>query len=143
MQQQMQFNRAGNGGGTSTNVEDINYQLNDLPMLLLLEDAEPPISLEEALFLVSGSPDKYTIFVFFVLANVLSMLGYLLFVVAIFLFQTPNVECYNSDLARYFRCSLATACSRDYIASYKLDTSHTITNFISQYELLCELQFLN
>jgi hypothetical protein len=52
---------------------------------------DPPITLEEAMFLVSGEPDKYAIYNVFIVNNILSMLGFMFFLSSVFLFQEPKV----------------------------------------------------
>ena len=35
-----------------------------------------------------------------------------MFIAAIFLFEPPKIECYNTELDVYFRCSITQACSQ-------------------------------
>lgn len=51
---------------------------------------DPPITMEEALLLVQGDPDKYSIRSLYVIANLLSMTGFMVYLSAIFLFQEPK-----------------------------------------------------
>ena len=71
---------ARNNGGYSEN-NDISQE-TIIPSL----NKDPPITLEEAMFLVSGEPDKYAIYNIFIVNNMLSMLGFMFFLSAIFLF---------------------------------------------------------
>ena len=50
---------------------------------------DPPIAMEEALFLVSGDPDKYTVRGLYIVVNLLSMMGFMFILSAVFLFQDP------------------------------------------------------
>jgi hypothetical protein len=81
---------------------------------------DPPITMEEALELVQGDPDKYSIRSLYFIANLLSMTGFMLFLSTIFLFQEPKVDCYNEELKLYFRCSVTQACSNNYIDKHRL-----------------------
>lgn len=72
---------------------------------------DPPITLEEALTLVQGDPDKYTNRVLYVIANLLSMSGFMVFLSLPFIFEEPKISCYNSLVDKSFRCSAEQACS--------------------------------
>jgi hypothetical protein len=54
-------------------------------------NTDPPITIEEALTLVKGDPDKYAIRALYLIANLLSMVGFMLFLSIVFLFQQPKV----------------------------------------------------
>jgi hypothetical protein len=89
---------------------------------------------------VTSPPDVYSIKYIYVVSNLLSMFAYMLFVSSVFLFEEPIINCYNSDLEIYFRCSQTEACTK--YNNYTIDISKSINNFISSYELLCEKENL-
>ena len=86
-------------GGLSDN-NDISQE-TVIPSL----NQDPPITLEEALFLVSGQPDKYVIKNMYLILNLLSMVGFMIPLSMVFLFAQPKLECYNEEFRLYFRCS--------------------------------------
>lgn len=49
-------------------------------------NSDPPITIEEALFLVQGDPDKYANRGLFIVANLLSLVGFMTFLTLPFLF---------------------------------------------------------
>jgi hypothetical protein len=67
---------------------------------------DPPITIEEALFLVSGDPDKYVIRSLYIIVNLLSTVGFMFILSTIFFFEDPKVECRLDDFEVYFRCSI-------------------------------------
>jgi len=50
---------------------------------------DPPITMEEALFLVEGNPDTYNIRGVYIVVNILSMIGFMLLLSTMFFFQDP------------------------------------------------------
>lgn len=90
-------------------------------------NVDPPITLEEALNLIQGDPDTYNNKVLYLTSNLLSMVGFMLYMSIPFMFQEPTIECFNSDLNKYFRCTTAQACGID---SYVIE-GNTRSSFIS------------
>jgi hypothetical protein len=63
------------------------------------------ISMEDALLLVQGAPDRYCFRALYVVSNLLSMTGFMLYLSVPFLFQEPKVQCFNEEINMNFRCS--------------------------------------
>ena len=72
---------------------DLSIQETVIPSL----NQDPPITLEEALFLVSGQPDKYAIKNMYIIINLLSMLGFIVPLSMMFMFAEPKLECFNEE----------------------------------------------
>jgi hypothetical protein len=96
--------------------------------------------LEEALTLVQGDPDKYTNRILYLVSNLLSVTGFMIFLSIPFVFAEPKIECHKSDVNITFRCSASQACNL-YKDSFKMENiEHTGKSFISQFGILCETQ---
>ncbi|CDW88626.1 organic cation transporter [Stylonychia lemnae] len=105
---------------------------------------DPPITLEEALFMVSGEPDKYVIRNLYIILNLLSMVGFMIPLSMIFLFQEPKMECFNEEFKIYFRCSVQQACSKQYFNKHRQAKNDQNNNsFISYFGLMCQNENLS
>ena len=68
-----------NGGNSDSSV---NQQETVIPSF----SKDPPVTLEEALYLVQGDPDKYTNRTLFLITNLLSVTGFMVFLTLPFVF---------------------------------------------------------
>jgi hypothetical protein len=121
-------NHLGAGGLGGNPLSDANNPQLSEETVIPTFNKDPPITLEEALFLVSGQPDKYTIKNMYLIINILAMMGFLVPLSMLFLFQEPKLECLNTEFSLYFRCSTQQACSRDYINKYRVMNGSSTTN---------------
>eukprot|EP00347_Sterkiella_histriomuscorum_P024468 403331012 len=123
--------RTPNGGAPHS--EDLSQE-TVIPSL----NQDPPVTLEEALFLVSGDPvDKYAIKNMYIIINLLSMFGFMVPLSMIFMFNVPKLECYNDENKIYFRCSQQQACSAQYVQKYRQVYQDSINSFISEFNMIC------
>lgn len=83
------------GGSSGQPMSDSNNHEISQETIIPSFNQDPPITLEEALFLVSGQPDKYVIKNLYFIVNLLSMTGFMVPLSMMFLFQTPKLECFN------------------------------------------------
>jgi len=86
--------------------EEANNDVSQAETIIPSFNQDPPITMEEALFLISGDPDKYVIGGLYIITNLLSMAGFMFALSTLFLFEEPKVECRMDDLEIYFRCSI-------------------------------------
>jgi len=112
------------------NHSDSNDNINQEETIIPTFNKDPPISLEEALFLASGDPDTYANRGLYFIANAISMIGFSIYLSTMFLFQEPKVQCYNSELNIYFRCSVTQACT-SYRDNYVINYEDSISSFIT------------
>lgn len=91
--------------------------------------------------LISSPPDYYQLLRLSTVANLLSAIGFMLFISAVFLFEEPALTCYNSDINIHFRCSVSEACTK--YSNYTINTDRSIKNFLSSYDLICTKEKLN
>lgn len=88
---------------------------------------------------MAGDPDTYSNHVIFIITNLLSMCGFMMFFSVPFVFMEPKIECHKFEEGRElsFRCSATQACTY-YRDSFVLEQESLFYSFISQYNVLCE-----
>lgn len=102
--------------------------------ILPSQNQDPPINLEQALSLVEGS--TYTYRALYIISNLLSLTGFMLFFSLAFMFQEPKLECFNEDVSMKFRCSPVQACGQ-YKNHFNIIGSASFS-FISHFHAMCD-----